>query len=345
MLKSPRMKIFKLEPGIYQDYENFVLSHKTGLFYYSLNYSLFLSELLEIKIEHVVAFTEDKICGILPLFCKEGKYGKVYNSLPFYGSNGGVLANDDNIAGLLIEEYNKIINQDGVAAATLISNPLSDYPYKSVNHELTDSRIGQFTDLNYQQNNFTDLMEVFHYKTRNMIRKAQKMGIDITVDSASLDFIARVHNENMGVIGGQPKSDKFFALIKKYFIEDKDFKIYIATKDGEKISGLLLFYYNGYIEYFVPVIVAEHRNLQPNSLLIYQAMLDGIENGEHSWNWGGTWLTQDGVYRFKSRWGAKDLNYYYYTKINNQDIYNLSRKELLTEYESFYVIPFSSLKQ
>lgn len=49
------------------------------------------------------------------------------------------------------------------------------------------------------------------------------------------------------------------------------------------------------------------------------------------------WLTQDGVYKF----GAVDK---YFIKINNENIYNSSKEELLNEYDNFYVIPFDKLK-
>ena len=97
-------------------------------------------------------------------------------------------------------------------------------------------------------------------------------------------------------------------------------KIFIAEKEGIKIAGLLLFYFNKSIEYFTPVIVNEFRSLQPLSLLIFEAMKDGISRNYEFWNWGGTWLTQDGVYRFKKMWGSEDLKYFYYVKIIQKDI-------------------------
>jgi len=73
-------------------------------------------------------------------------------------------------------------------------------------------------------------------------------------------------------------------------------------------------------------------------------MCEANANGYKWWNWGGTWLTQDGVYRFKNKFGAVDKEYKYFIKINNRDIYNSSKEELLKEYDNFYVIPFDKLK-
>ena len=63
-----------------------------------------------------------------------------------------------------------------------------------------------------------------------------------------------------------------------------------------------------------------YRSEQPLSVLIFRAMQDAIkEKGSKHWNWGGTWKSQHGVYRFKSRWGAHDNKYRYHIK-TYQDI-------------------------
>lgn len=188
-------------------------------------------------------------------------------------------------------------------------------------------------------------MESFHYKTRNMVRKAVKSVAHIEINNDAFSFLRETHNENMASIGGKAKSDKFFDFIKKHFKADSDYKIYIAKNaDGVMMSALLLFYFNRTVEYFTPVIKHEFRDLQPLSALIYRSMSDACKAGYKYWNWGGTWKSQEGVYRFKSRWNTSDHPYYYYNKINNPEIYNCSPAQLLTDYPDFYVIPFNKLK-
>ena len=52
--------------------------------------------------------------------------------------------------------------------------------------------------------------------------------------------------------------------------------VYIGSRDDQPIAGLLVFYFNGTVEYFTPVIVSEHRNTQALALVIYEAMKDAI---------------------------------------------------------------------
>jgi hypothetical protein len=59
------------------------------------------------------------------------------------------------------------------------------------------------------------------------------------------------------------------------------------------------------------------------------------------WNWGGTWLTQDGVYRFKSRWGTESRPYTYFIAIRNAELLRHSQETLQAAFPYFYVRPFA----
>ena len=194
-----------------------------------------------------------------------------------------------------------------------------------------------------------DLMKIIHSKTRNLIRKAQKMDMKYYHSNSfeDLEFLAEVHKQNMEAVGAPPKELDFFIKISEIFEYDKDYRIYIAELDGVKIGALLIVYFNKTIEYFTPAIKVEYRNYQPLNLLIYNAMKDMSEKGYKNWNWGGTTIPgMEGVYHFKKRWGSDECNYYYYnTFYKNLDIIRgLSKKDLLNEYPFFYVIPFSKLR-
>ncbi len=337
------MEIEKLTQAYYKQYHDFLMGKKESLIYYSLKYRDLLVNLLQCNSDYLIAVEKGHIFGILPLMIKNGTYGKIINSLPFYGSNGGILAANKEAYQLLLKEYNKIVNSKDVAAATLISNPLINQDYSQISHDLIDQRIGQWTPFLNKEDPEDSLMKRFHYKTRNMIRKAQKSGIIVQKDNAQMEFIKKTHIENMKAIGGKFKSDLFFSLVGSHFLCETDYNIYTASKDGQLIAGLLVFYFNQKVEYFTPVVKKEFRTFQPLSLIIYHAMIEAAQKGFTWWNWGGTWLTQEGVYRFKKRWGAIDKEYTYYTKINNHDIFNKRKEELLHHYDHFYVIDFKKL--
>lgn len=339
------MRIELLTSKYFEIYEAFLEQHECAMLYYSIKFKLFLEKLTASEALYYIAIENDKIVGALPLMCKSGKFGKVINSLPYYGSNGGVLAKNDIVKNALIKKYLEIINSGEFLASTLIENPLdTNKSYLQLENTENDYRIGQFTKIQGAYSDIEDLMIKFHYKTRNTIRKAVKSEVTVAVENNMFQFLEETHIENMQSIGGLAKTKQFFALISEIFEPEKDFNIYVARKDGIPIAALLVFYSNRVVEYYTPVIVKEFRHVQALSLLITQAMFDAAKDGFVWWNWGGTWATQGGVYDFKSRWGTIDLNYNYHIKINNPQVYNLTKEELLSEYPSFFVLPFSKLK-
>ena len=103
-------------------------------------------------------------------------------------------------------------------------------------------------------------------------------------------------------------------------MEQNQWAIFTAFLGDKPIAALLVFYFNKTVEYFTPVIDESYRSTQSLALVIYEAMRDSIFNGFSNWNWGGTWLTQGGVYDFKKRWGTTEYRYYYFTRVFHDDL-------------------------
>jgi hypothetical protein len=325
-------------------YENYIQKHPESMFFHSYSYIKFLQEILNIIPYHLLAFDNGILVGVLPLLLKNGPLGKVYNSLPYYGSNGGVLADNIEIAKELIFAYNQVISEDDVLGSVWVENLQSQNDYKElVKYNLEDFRIGQLTSIAYSENHGDNLMESFHYKTRNMVRKGIKSEFDISVNNATVEFLREVHVENMSAIGGKAKSSDFFKF-PDYFIADQDYKIWVASYQGEPVAALLLFYFKDIVEYYTPVIRESFRDKQPLSHLIFSAMTDASERGYKLWNWGGTWATQTGVYTFKKRWGTFDKEYKYLIQMNKEDVFSQTAGYLLENYSDFFVVPFNLLK-
>lgn len=349
------MNIISLNSTLEEKYSEFLLRQKNSLIYSSIKYKKLLEDNLKCKSHYLLAVNKDNnILGSFPIMLKEnGEYGNIANSLPFYGSYGGIILDQDlpaneqrNIKRMLLSAGEQYFNANNCAASTIITNPFEtdqDWYKDNCDYDFIDHRIGQRVVL--PKNNFEDtLFKSFHYKTRNMVRKAinHKISIDVDNSHKSIEFLYRTHKVNLSKIGGKAKQKHFFESIPE-FLNEGDFKIFVADSDEGRMAALLLIYFNKTVEYFTPVIVEKFRKYQPLSLIIYKAMSDAIENGYNYWNWGGTWQTQDGIYRFKKRWGSKDYLYSYYTKIYDKSILNINKESLLSSYDSFYVVPFNHL--
>jgi|SaaInlStandDraft_3_1057020.scaffolds.fasta_scaffold14910_2 hypothetical protein len=337
-----KLQVKKLDKKFYKKYEIFLLEFTESLLYYSTKYKDFLEELLNVESNYLMVVDEsNNIQAILPIMQKEGTLGTIINTLPYYGSNGGIIAKNDDAYNVLLNYYDELANT--VSGATYINNPLNINKEK-VSHDYSDIRIGHWTSLEKTDDIPRSVMTSYHSKTRNLVRKAIKSNVEVSIDNNEKKFLYQTHVENMQSVGGIAKEKMFFDLLDKHFTAGEDYNIYIAKYEGKKIGAILLFYYNQTVEYFTPVAVSEYRNYQSTSLMVYQAMIDAIEKNYTWWNWGGTWLSQDGVYHFKSRFGAIDKKYSYFIKINNKDIYYATKEKLLNEYQNFYVIPFDKLR-
>ena len=348
-----------------EEYGQFLHSVDTALFYASLPYR----RILQTELEHceplyLVARTGGKIVGVLPSFLRRNaRHGDVLNSLPYFGSNGGaVVATDAGhesgstaVEQALIEAFHALARERGVVTSTLVTNPLSSnlssYETEEI-HDLRDERIGQLTpipavvasDLDVAES----LMAIYHSKTRNAVRKAQKSGLEVYHSGSEhhLRRLYELHVEGMQAIGVPAKNWSFFAATREHCVYDRDYRVYVAEKDGLIVSALLVFFYNRVAEYYVPATLAEYRPLQPMSVLILEAMCEASRRGCLYWNWGGTQRSNKAVYDFKSSWGSIDRPYQYFVReyLSPNPLRDLSPAEILAEYPSFYVLPFSALR-
>ncbi|MGE6791805.1 GNAT family N-acetyltransferase [Pseudomonas guineae] len=347
---SYEFKLYGLEGA--ECLEDFFSSVPNALLYHSIKYARLLSEFLEAEYCCVVAVDgAGAVVGSIPFFIKESNGSLVANSMPFYGSHGGVVLREPNdvLFSELLGFYLNYVEQRGCSVSTIIASPFTDDAARYESYlQVTpsDSRLGQVTELPCDAS-YEVLIASLPSKTRNMVRKAEKQNIKWTSEyiEGGLDFLFSVHCENMHEIGGVAKPARFFELIKSNFEYGTDYRVYTAYFEGQPVSALLLFYSGETVEYFTPVIKAEYRSMQPLTALIFNAMREAVERGYRFWNWGGTWATQEGVYRFKKSWSAVDIPYNYYSTVFKKSFLDTRQEALLSEYPYFYTVPFGWLSK
>ena len=341
------------------DYRQLLVAAPAAMFNHSLRYRKFLQKILSDAEDHyLLAFEAGELIAALPLFLMHGHLGSVVNSLPFYGSHGGVVAKPNaskSVTQALLIAFTDFCDKRQVICSTLIESPIDPCKeiYSSYQSDYFDERIGQITTFPEQRGGHEveeSLLSLYHQKTRNIVRKGLKGGFVVSHDGSqkTLEALHALHEENIGGIGGIAKPWSVFEAIRDVFEYDEDYRIYIATHNGQIVCALLVFYFKGMVEYFTPATLESYRSHQPLSLLIFIAMRDAVvERGSTHWNWGGTWLSQDGVYQFKSRWGTTDYPYRYHVKAYRgaSFFHDKHKSDFLNSYPYFYTVPFSALEQ
>lgn len=320
-------------------YDALALETPPTLFYASRRFTSFVADLLGAVDESLVAEAGGRIVGALPLLRRDTDFGPLYNSLPYYGSNGGVIGTDPNARAALIAAWNGLVTAPDALGGTMIGNPLDRGAVEGVTHNFRDFRIGQLTELRGGK----DLLANVDSAARRNVRKAQRSGLEVVSDASLLGRLRELHVENMAAIGGLAKTGAFFERIPRHFEYGRDYEIVGARRDGRVIATLLLFYFNRTVEYYTPAVEEAYRSDQPLSLLIVEAMRAAAARGLRWWNWGGTWPSQTGVYRFKRKWATHEQRYEYRVQMNRPELLAWPAGRFVAEMPGFYVVPFSAL--
>ena len=147
--------------------------------------------------ETLILKKNNKIQGVLPLLSMKGELGRVYNSLPFFGSYGGIYSLDKLSYQYLLGVFNDLCLDDDFLSSTIIQNPFQDFNKFDFNHTYEDFRIAQFTNIDFTNNYKENLFKIFHSKTRNMIRKSEKFEINIQIDNDKIYELYELHKVNM----------------------------------------------------------------------------------------------------------------------------------------------------
>lgn len=316
------------------------------LMYYSSVYSEFLADSLpNLQITVLKVRRGNELWGIFPVAICRKRVGTVINSLPFFGSHGGPLSfGDIGVQVELMEKFSDLVQEIRPLSATIVENPFELLHEDSVaasGLQIVDDRIGQLTSLPVEADDVKSaVMGMLHGKTRNAVRKGLKLPLEFceSTDDLTWSWMQRVHQESILELGGIPKSNKVFQNLRSAFNEQA--QLNVAILNGQPIAGVVSVRYGNSVEYFTPVAEPVHRDTQALSALIYHLMCKFTLEGCDLWNWGGTWRSQEGVYRFKSRWGAQDHPYRYLNRVFDDKILSLSPAERSEHFPNFYLFKY-----
>lgn len=164
-------------------------------------------------------------------------------------------------------------------------------------------------------------------KNRNMIRKAEKNGIEIH-QGKDLDLFRdfrRIYNATMDKDNAEQYyyfGDAFYESIHNDLHDN--YEMFYAVWNGEIIAMSIMLYGNKQMHYHLSGSMIEYRNLAPSNLLLYQAALWGCEQGYKTFHLGGgVGSGEDNLYKFKAAFN-KVSDYYFSIgkQIFDQEKYN-----------------------
>ena len=141
-------------------------------------------------------------------------------------------------------------------------------------------------------------------KNRNMIRKAEKNGIEIHhgKDLALFQDFKRIYNATMDKDNAEDYyyfGDAFYESIHNDLHDN--YEMFYAVLDGQIIAMSIMLFANKQMHYHLSGSMIEYRNLAPSNLLLYKAALWGCEQGYKTFHLGGgVGSGEDNLYKFKA---------------------------------------------
>ncbi len=153
-----------------------------------------------------------------------------------------------------------------------------------------------------------ELLASFHSKTRYNIRLAARKGVEVSwsrSDEAVKAFYDthEVMSKRQGITH---RPLEYFQRVMAAFGENA--RIYLATYEGEVLSGALCLSYGTCTWYMYGGSTNSHRNLMPNYLMQWEMIKWGLERGTRWYDFGGIFEIDetDGLYKFKRGFVGED---------------------------------------
>ena len=178
-------------------------------------------------------------------------------------------------------------------------------------------------------------------KNRNMIRKAEKNGIEIRhgKDLELFKDFKRIYNTTMEKDHAEEyyfSEDAFYESIHRDLYDN--YEMFYAVMDGQIIAMSIMLFANNQMHYHLSGSMLEYRNLAPSNLLLYKAALWGCEHGYKTFHLGGgVGSGEDGLYKFKAAFN-RNSNYQFSI---GKEIFDSEKYEELIEERASSDIEFN----
>jgi hypothetical protein len=339
-------------------YSAFLARDPGNLVYASPPFLAFLERVTQGTARVLLAERDGDIIGALPYLQQTAPgIGPIVNSLPWYGSHGGCYLERsdpqaDAIREALLRCFVGELEELAPLSATMILLPAenSREPLyrRLLQPVIDDRRIGQITELPKAGAALEQRLAMcFRQKTRNLVRKGLKQGFveQVIDESWAWDFLWQTHTANIEALGGKAKPRAHFEALRRTLPSEMR-RLSVALDGDRPVAALLLLSFGATVEYVTPAIDVRERSRQPLSFLIWKGMIEAIGAGRHFWNWGGTWIGQQSLHRFKAGFGATDRSYTYLVRASAEGIARLRevKPELSGLFPYFYVFPYAALE-
>lgn len=234
--------------------------------------------------------------------------GGYYDSVSPYGYGGVIFDGDTSPASIISfwNEYTTLMRNEGIVDNFTRYHPiLANAESMKVVSDVIDLGYTIAVDLSSPDIIWENIIS----KNRNVIRKAEKNGVEIRhgKDMALFEDFIRIYNATMD----KDNAAEYYYFNKSFYESIHNdlydhYEMFYAVLNEEIIAMSIILYGNGQMHYHLSGSKAEYRSLAPTNLLLYKAALWGCERGLKTFHLGGgVGSGEDNLYKFKSAFNRK----------------------------------------
>jgi FemAB-related protein (PEP-CTERM system-associated) len=285
--------------------EAYVRAHPTALAYHRPGWLRVIHRAFGHETRYLVAIRADAIVGVLPLALMSSRlFGRFAVSVPFV-NYGGVLADDAEAAGALVDA--------AIAATARARGAYLELRHMARLCPSLQPRRHKVTMTLALEADADAQWQVIDRKLRNQVRKAEKSGLEVRGGGIELvpEFY-RVFARNMRDLGTPVYSVRFFEEVLREYGDCT--RVFVVTSDGRPVAASVVHWFRDRIEVPWASAIREYNPLCANVFLYWAMLRFSCESGFATFDFGRS-TPDEGPYQFKKQWGAQptELVWEYWT--------------------------------
>ena len=247
------------------------------------------------------------IAGVLPLtLIKPPLMKGTLVSQPFC-DYGGVLAQDENAAALLVEKARELAHSHRAKLEIRCKEAepcLEDSPDFSV----SSHKARMVLDL---PGSGETLWKSLKAKVRSQVRRPTKDGMVFKLGAANLaDDFYSVFARNMRELGSPVHAKTWIGAVLEVFGDRA--RAGIVYKEQTPVAGGIILKSGGTVSIPWASALSEYKKSSPNMLLYWGFLEHAADAGAEQFDFGRS-TPDEGTYRFKAQWGAKPEPLFWYS--------------------------------
>jgi len=224
-----------------------------------------------------------------------------------YGYGGWLIEGDFANKQMVFAEYESWCIKNNIVSEFVRFHPvLENADFSRENYEVIDLGNTVCLDISNPEVIWANITS----KNRNVIRKAEKSGVEIHISQKQeiYENFTEIYNKTMQ----HDNADDYYYFAKEFYESiRKDLcdnaKVFYAELEGKIIAASIILIENGKLNYHLSGSVFEYRNFAPSNLLLYKAALWGCENGCKTFHLGGgVGSGEDSLFKFKKSFYRND---------------------------------------